>query len=730
MQIRPLLLLVAAVVLAPVFLAAVIAVEKVRDGERQAALRGLRETVRATSLLVDGEVQRSLGTLNALGDSPYLKTGDFRLFYSQAAQLNQAPDVWSLLLDASGQQILNTSLPFGSPLPPPAAKDRVKQVLATGKPLITDLIVGPASGKLLTTIYVPASASPGFVVAQAFSVEHWKRTALQPQGRSDLTVGVIDRKGLFIARSKNAETMLGKSARPELVQAAAASDEGLIRHKTLEGTESYDAFAHSKLTGWTIAVAAPVDSIEASATQAVMWLMAGVGSAMATALAASLYLGRKFVELIETATQAARAIGHGEVPKIRKMALQEVNALNASLVQAAYVLAAERASREALEFERAQLLANETTAKERAQAENAAKDRFLALLGHELRNPLAAINGATEILIRTGPDAGFDRYVGMIKRQNRHLTHIVNDLLDVSRMLSGKIALEIAPLNLADCVQSCVDALRATGSVDPSRIRLTAQEVWTNGDPIRMEQIINNLLNNAIKFSPPSEPVDVKVHGQGDHAVLAVIDRGMGIHVDLMPHIFDPFVQGPHLQGQVHSGLGIGLALVKQLVVLHGGDIVAISQGEGLGSSFIVTLPLCERMPVAAQMPKTRSSSRHRVLLVEDNPDAMQATAMLLALLGYQVVEARDGEEALEAIRLDPPDLVLMDIGLPGKTGYQVAAEIRALPGGSAVPLIALSGYGQGLEAGDQQALFDDFLIKPIDADRLVEVLTAQLQRP
>ncbi|MGC4062931.1 MAG: ATP-binding protein [Aquabacterium sp.] len=732
MRIRPLLFIIATLVLAPAFLAAAIAVQKVREGERRAALEGLRETVRATSLLIDGEVQRSLGALNALGDSPYLATGDLRLFYAQASRINQPPDVWSLLLDANGQQLLNTALPFDTPLPPPRAKTRVQKVLNTGQPLVTDLIVGPATGKLLTTIYVPAKASSNHVVAQAFSVEHWKRTALQPHGRSDLTIGVIDRAGKFIARSKQSDVMLGKPARPELVAAAAASEEGLIRHKTLEGTDSYDAFTHSKLTGWTIAVAAPVSSIEASANQAVMWLIAGVGSALALALAATLFFGRQFVELIDTLTTAAQSLGQGEVPSVRKVALQEVNALSESLGQAGRVLATERASREVLEDERTQLLANEVTAKERAQAENAAKDRFLALLGHELRNPLAAINGATEVLLRCDPSkTDFGRYTGMIKRQNQHLTRIVNDLLEVSRMLSGRIALACEPLNLAECVRACVEALCATGSVAPGQIRLRSEEVWTHGDPIRMEQIINNLLGNAIKFSVDKQPIEVLVYQFGERAVLEVIDNGLGIDADLMPHIFEPFVQGPHFKGQLYSGLGIGLALVHQLVALHHGEIVAQSEGNGCGARFVVTLPLslvskpslAPHLNPAVNAPEPQ----HRVLLVEDNPDAMEATGALLELLGYSFVGARDGIEALEIVRSDPPDIVLMDIGLPGKDGYQVTQEIRAMSLKRHLPVIALSGYSQDLVDSRSQTVFDACLIKPVGPGELAEAISAQL---
>ena len=203
MRIRSHLLLLAAVVLVPGFLAAALAIAAVREGERQAALHGLDETVRATALLVDGQVQRSIGALTALAQSQHLRTGDLQAFYREAQAIDQKPHVWTLLLDETGAQRLNTAVPFGTPLPPPTALERVTKVLATQRPLVSDVIVGPATGKLVTTLYMPVPPTPNgrFVVAQAFAVDHWKQTAMQPEGRADWIVAVIDRNGKFISRS-------------------------------------------------------------------------------------------------------------------------------------------------------------------------------------------------------------------------------------------------------------------------------------------------------------------------------------------------------------------------------------------------------------------------------------------------------------------------------------------------------------------------------------------------
>ncbi|MEO6407382.1 MAG: response regulator [Burkholderiaceae bacterium] len=749
MRIRSHLLLLAAVVLLPGFLAAALAIAAVREGERQAALRGLDETVRATALLVDGQVQRSIGALTALAQSQHLQTGDLQAFYREAQAVDQPPHVWTLLLDETGTQRLNTAVPFGAPMPPPASLERVRTVLATQRPLVSDVLVGPATGKLVTILYLPAPPTPNgrFVVAQAFSIEHWKQTAMQPEGRGDWIVAVIDRNGKFISRSHLSDELLGRAARPELVAAAAGANEGMIRHSTLEGLEAYDSFTHSALTGWTVAVAAPVHAIDASATKAVSWLMAGLAVALALALGGASWLNRALIRAIDLASEAADALGRGRPPEPLQTSLDEVNTLGRALGDAGKLLAAEQAARAGVEAQREQLLDNERAARVAAQRENAAKDEFLALLGHELRNPLAAISGATEVLVRSNKDRDprANRFVAIIQRQNRHLKQIVDDLLDVSRLLSGKIALDAHPLDLSDCVRRCIDALRATPAAVGRSLTLQAEPVWIDGDAVRIEQIVNNLVANALKFSPQGNEVRIRVgpadagahsdaptHTQAQ-ALIEVCDTGSGIAADLMPHIFEPFVQGPTLRGLQASGLGIGLALVRQLVELHGGTVGATSEGVDRGTVFTVSLP---RLPTpagtdeGAAVTSMGDLASARILLVEDNDDARETTAQMLREAGYQVAEAENGEAALTRLRVEQPDLVVLDLGMPGKDGFQVAVEIRAAPALRHLPLIALSGYGQERDrAASAQAGFDDHLVKPVLPQVLQRAIEAQLAR-
>lgn len=728
MRIRTLLLLITTVIFVPGFLAAVMAVQKLREGERQAALNGLRETVRASALLVDVEIQRSIGALTALAESASLREGDLRAFYEQARAANRPPHVWTFLVDEQGNQLLHTLEPLGTSLPP-VPKARIEAVLATGRPQVSDLVTGPVSGKLLTVLYVPTPERRGkrYVVAQAYSVDHWRNTALQVENGSPATIGVIDRTGRFISRNVNADTTLGKPAQPELVAAAARSPEGLIRHETLEGVDSYDAFTHSEHTGWTVAVAVPVRTIERSVTQAVLWLAVSGLLALGAGVLAAYYLGRTFIQVIDNASRAAQAVGAGQEPSLEDTRLAEVQTLYGALAGAGRLLKQERTSREAAEREREELLARETALREAAQRENSAKDQFLALLGHELRNPLAAIAGATAVLNheRSTPEAR-EKFLAIIQRQNRHLSHIVNDLLDVSRLMSGKIVLETRRINLAEWVSSCAEALRTTEKATGHRIVVQAEDVWVYGDGVRIEQIVNNLVSNSLKCSPVGTEVLITVEDDGENAVLTVQDEGVGIGPELLPRIFEPFVQGPPLPGQVSTGLGIGLALVKQLVLLHGGEVTARSDGPGKGATFTVTLPKAEAGTLPGQRIAGKGAGTRRVLLVEDDRDAMAAMSELLRLMGHEVVTAHNRDEALAAVGKRAIDLVLLDIGLPDLGGYQIASELRNRPGSRRMPLIALTGHGR--EADHARALasgFDAHLSKPVDPDLLARTIEA-----
>ena len=729
MKIRVQLLLMAMTILIPVVVAAGMALETIRSDGRQAALHALRETARATALIVDREVQGSLSALTALGSSPNLENRDFKAFYRQAAAFNQPNDTWIVLFDDKGASLVNTAIPYGAALPPPhpAIVKQVMQVLSSQKPRVTDLIVSPVTGMMVTAAGVPASAAGGrsFVVAQVFSVDYWKKKAFHANQPADWLVSAMDHNGSFISRNKNEDELLGKPARPKLVAAAAASSEGFLRHHSLEGTDTYAAFTHTQLTGWTIQVGAPFSSIEAAVTSAFWLAVAGIWTAVAMAALAVGVFGRRFIRALEGAGKSASALGRGQQPVVERSNIQEVNQLNEELLCAGRLLTAERKSREAAQYERGHLLINEKLARAVAEAQNEAKDEFLAMLGHELRNPLAAIAGATTLLERVGLDApGAERCIGIISRQNHHLNHIVNDLLDVSRLRAGKIELENVPLDMADCVGKCVEALRTTERATGHKITVHASSAGFSGDAVRIEQILNNLLTNALKFSEPGGEVKVTVREEAGKAVVTVQDAGVGMAPELLSRVFEPFVQGPAPVNRLQSGLGIGLALVRQLVRLHGGDVKAASAGINQGSIFSFWVPAtAAQRPVTSRrvavMPQQRT-----LVYVEDNADARTTMAELLRMQGYEVIEVADGASVLPAVLAARPDVVLMDIGLPDIDGFEVARRLRAEPLTRSIALIALTGYGQ---FRDKQAAanagFNAHLVKPATSFVIVQTI-------
>ena len=364
----------------------------------------------------------------------------------------------------------------------------------------------------------------------------------------------------------------------------------------------------------------------------------------------------------------------------------------------------------------------------RAEAEEASrvKDEFFAMLGHELRNPLGAITTALHVIDAYGPaDDRSAQARDIITRQVRLLVRLVDDLLDVTRLATGKISLGRRPVDLAAVARRMVDALAATTPTRTLRCEANGS-VWIEADEARLEQILGNLLGNAVKFTTPEGRVTVGVAVRDRDAVLRVEDTGAGISADLLPRIFDLFVQGQAGLHRPATGLGIGLTLVKRLVDLHEGRIEASSEGPGRGSTFTVRFPLVEAPRAAPDgAPKPgRARVRRRVLIVEDNDDARRMLRHLLEQTGHEVHEAADGLAGLDQVLALEPDAAVIDIGLPGLDGYEVARRVRAA-GRADVLLIAVTGYGQ---SGDRQrsseAGFDAHLTKPVDPLTLESLLT------
>ena len=730
LKIRTHLVLMAAAILLPVVIFSSVALHLLRSGEREAALRGLHETARATALIVDRELASSLASLELLARSSYLESGDLPGFYKQAELLKRAHS-WTVLVDETGQQLINTARPFGEKLPPFPAflNDMAQQVMATQKPMATDLLLSPVANKLITKLFVhvPAHGGKRYMLTQVFTADFFTEAISRRSTPPGWVVEVIGRDGRFIARNLRADGLVGQPARADLMAAARAHDEGLIRHRTVEGADSYHAYTHSNVAGWTIGVAAPVDSIEATARHAVA--IAGVGLLLAIAFAvmAAAFLGRRLVQAIARVAGSAAAMGQGDIPEFANSRVMEIDQLHAALADAGNIIRSKQAALIKAEAEREALLQGESQARLRAEAENLGKDQFLAMLGHELRNPLAAISGAIALSERYGHGSPASAEAhAVIQRQSLHLSRLVDDLLDVSRMVGGKITLETQPLDLEKMVQSCLESQRASGCTSGYELKVTSEPVWVEADPTRIEQIVDNLLVNAFKFTPPDGLVTLTVGSSADEAVLSVKDSGVGISPELLPDIFDLFVQGTASLDRAEGGLGIGLALVRQLVSLHGGTVSARSDGPGQGSEFVIRLPRIAAPAAlpAPTLPANAHERRWRILLIEDNDDARRMLSRLLDMEGHEVLEASTATEGLRLAGLQLPELAIVDIGLPEMTGYELAQRLRADAATGTMGLIAMTGYGQ--EEDRETALaagFDFHLVKPVDVKHLLDVI-------
>ncbi len=359
------------------------------------------------------------------------------------------------------------------------------------------------------------------------------------------------------------------------------------------------------------------------------------------------------------------------------------------------------------------------------------KDEFLAMLAHELRNPLAPIRYAARVLGKLNVDEPRVEWArAVIERQVAHLARLVDELLDISRIARGKINLKKARVELSELVRQACEAAQPLMSAKGHRFEVMIPEkrVTIEGDLVRLVQVLQNLLDNAAKYTPERGRVELVAGLLGREVEIEVRDNGAGIPASLLPEVFDLFRQGEHGPDRSLGGLGIGLTLVRKLVELHGGRVEARSAGLGQGASFTVRLPAAidaAESPSPAEDGPFAEPAGLRVLVVDDDKAVAESTAMLLRLEGHEIRCANSGEAALRLCREFQPQAVLLDIGLPGQDGYEIAREIRSLPGGAELKLIAVSGYGhESAVARGREAGFDRYLVKPVDPEKLSALLT------
>jgi signal transduction histidine kinase len=559
-----------------------------------------------------------------------------------------------------------------------------------------------------------------YVLSAVVKPEAILDVVMRQRAPEDWVISVFDAANQHVARSRVHAEYLGGAPAPSLqTLMASPASEGFGQSYALEGDRIYSAY-HRLRSGWTIAPGIPAAQLEGNALRFAAIYGSGIVLSIVLGILAALHIARGINLPMAGLSAAAQALGRREPIAPPRTDIREIRQVAESLA----VAADERARGEA---ERETLLEREKEARAAAEAANRAKDEFLALLGHELRNPLGAIMNATRLLEHPGiaaEDAARAR--GIIGRQAEHLARLTDDLLDAGRAIMGKVVLELRAIDLSTAVAQALATLRGGGRLGQHRVVEDLQPVWLQADATRLEQIIANLVVNAIKYTPIGGTISVSVRKEAGDAVLRVADNGIGMRGELLSRVFEPFVQGEPGLDRSAGGLGLGLTLVRQLAALHGGSARAESGGPGRGSTFTVRFPAIEPRPTAQRASQSEPAAAGRdILIVEDNADAREMLRRLLEMQGHRVRVAAEGNAALEALRAAPPEVALIDIGLPGIDGYEIARRVRA-GGDSRILLIALTGYGltedrrRSAEAG-----FDLHLVKPVDHEKLNEALRA-----
>ncbi len=724
MKIRSQLALLVVAVVVPVALLAAATTVRLWSLQREAYEQRYLERVSALRLALDTRLDATTRLLRGLSSSGDLDAPEMLpRFVERFDRLLQANPEWATvgLRDAAGKVLAHRTRSGVAPIPPPAATPE------DGRgPVFSDLhAVG--GDTFVTYVSVPilrAEASQGSIyvgITQLGWLEFLRSYPISE--RATLTLN--DRQGIIIARTLNNERSVGKRSGPDFLAQIRNRDEGASQLRGLEGQSFYIAFSRSRTAGWVLGTGVPRDEVEASLRDSTVAMIAGVvAAALAVALFA-IWIGSRVIGAITALSLAARQLAtpQSDAPDA-VLPIEEVETVRLALRQASALLAARDAERDAA-------YAREAEARAQAERSNAAKDEFLAMLGHELRNPLSAMKSASALLgMPAARPAAHQRSREVIERQVGRLTDLVDDMLDVARLNSGKIVLERRVVDLAEVVRHVLGSFQDAGRSMHVHIATSLAPAWVFADETRLEQIVSNLLDNACKYTPPGGNVRLETATVDDTASLVVADDGSGIAAELLPRIFDVFAQGERTLERAQGGLGLGLTVVRRLVSLHGGTIGAESAGLRQGATFRLSLPAANATQRAGAPPPllAEASPPLRIVVVEDNADNRELMQLLLGLNGHAVSTVGDGEAGVAAILRESPQVAIVDIGLPGIDGYEVARRVRAAPSRPPVLLVAVTGYGTPEDRRHALATgFDGFLVKPFDIEAFERLVSERL---
>jgi len=695
-------------------------------GEQRAATeRRLIQTARTQTAALEREMAATVRILQALAQSEPLDLGDLSAFHAEARRVQQSQPAWYniILFAPDSLELVSVVRPAGQPLRRVTDSDSFERVVRAGQPAVGSLVRGPMNGPLGVPIRVPVTRGGQLhgVLTAVVTPERFRDALFRDlHAPNEWARTVLDARGTIVASSRTPDLVVGRAAAESLLAHTRSGSEGVYRDTMTDGRRVYVAFSRSETSGWTAALAIPVDALDGTPRRSAMALAAIGLLAFVISAAGAVVLSRRLTNDIAAAADAAEALADGSGPGIVPSIVTEVRRLDHSLSRSASLL-------DQRERERDEHVAQAEAARREAEAATRTKDQFLAMLGHELRNPLAPIVTALQLLKLRGEH--WSRELAIIERQVTHLTRLVDDLLDISRITRGKVELNTRPIEVHSVITRAAEMTSSLLEQRQHRLSLDvpAAGLVVNGDLDRLAQVFANLLSNAAKYTPQGGHIDVRARRDGDDVVLEVADDGQGLPRELVPHIFDLFVQGPRTSDRREGGLGLGLTVVRSLVALHHGRVQAASDGPGRGSTFTVRLPaaIAAGEPVApTAAPPLAAVKPRRLLVVDDNADAAETLAAMLRERQHTVRIAHDGPTALAAVDEFTPDVAVLDIGLPVMDGHEVAARLSEKMGAAVPAFIALTGYGQAHDrARSRAAGFRDHFVKPVDIDALLRAI-------
>jgi len=707
------LLLLAASGLVPLLVVLAWGINYLVEDRRMEAERSVLELSRALATAVDAELRSVITLLEHMGTSDELERADLRAFHQSAGRTAEQLGWRQVVLgDADGHVLLRTIVPYGTPNPAPYDPKSLARVVETQAPTVGGVVETPNYPTDTFAIRVPVirSGKVVYVLSAVLPTDRILAVLTRQSIPPGSVAAVFDQGSRRVARSRRAPSPLPSPSLRELLERG--DSEGVGVTSTVEGTESYTGYTRLKGSGWVVAVGSSVAESNQLLYALLRAVALGLAGSLGLAVLLAWVLSRRVLEPIEILKEGAAALGRGDPVQLPALNIVELD-------DVALALAAAAADRD-------QAARRVNDALRVAEEASRSKDQFLAMLGHELRNPLAPIATAVQVMALKGDDkTAPERRV--IERQLVHVTRLVDDLLDVSRITSGRLAIQREPVRLAQVLTQVADTIRQSLYQRSLSVELDrgVENAWVAGDEIRLAQVFNNLLVNAVKFTRAGQSIRVKVSLEGGQAWVDVQDEGVGIAPEDLERIFGLFYQGPQSSDRARGGLGLGLPIVRSLVEMHGGTVHASSEGPGRGSCLTVRLPLCEPPPAReAPAPEIAERGAGTILLVDDNEDAADTCATLLQMSGYTVRVAYTPQSALDTLRDFKPDVAILDIGLPGMSGYALAGLMQAPPIGYRGRLVALTGYGQAADrAASREAGFDAHLTKPVAPSELLELI-------